>query len=44
MRHLRHRRGAVNVEAAEALGMRGLLFEDNARTMADIERYLAGDA
>ncbi|OEV08744.1 HAD family hydrolase [Streptomyces nanshensis] len=33
---------AVNVEAAQALGMRGLLFEDNARTVAGIEDHLTG--
>lgn len=31
---------AANVEAAETLGMRGVLFEDNARAMAGIESYL----
>jgi putative hydrolase of the HAD superfamily len=31
----------VNVVAAEAAGMRGLLFADNAATVAGIEEHLA---
>ncbi|WP_333773473.1 HAD-IA family hydrolase [Streptomyces sp. IBSBF 3136] len=35
---------AVNIEAAEAAGMQGHLFEDNARTITRIEAHLANDS